>query len=72
MDTHNNIFYISMIDDQCTFKEILPDMDRDSEHNTIYEIKSESIFLSQDGDKRMLKGIIFLCPFSIIGGILIS
>jgi len=35
-------------------------------------IKSESIFLSQDGDKRMLKGIIFLCPFSIIGGILIS
>ena len=34
-------------------------------------MKSESIFLSLEGDLRMLKGITLLCPSSIFGGMLI-
>jgi len=35
-------------------------------------MKSESIFLSLEGDKSMLKGILTLSPFSIFGGMWIS
>merc|ERR1719347_1268751 len=35
-------------------------------------IKSESMFLSVEGDKSMLKGMLTLSPFSIFGGMWIS
>jgi hypothetical protein len=44
MDQNNIIYYVSMIDGHCAFKEILPGSDDDGEHTTIYEVKSEQIF----------------------------
>lgn len=52
MDNSNNVYYITILDGHCEFKEVIPSMNNDSEHNTVYEIKSDNIYafnVSEDG-----------------------
>jgi hypothetical protein len=44
MDEANNIYYISIAEGNCFFTEVIPSMDESSDHNVIYEIKTDEIF----------------------------